>query len=176
MLTASAMPIAPDQDLLILARERVVVQGFGGTAGSVEIRLDTRRMERRRVPESAGSEERRQRDRRALDVSEQLRTVGWAFISAAHRRAITPVEAVGPVRRSTAPVDPSDAVKDEAVIERRLAGAVLCAPCIATITGIPLHRVERSLERLQSATKLRMLGARCDECRKTTLVYALEER
>jgi hypothetical protein len=164
------MSIAPDQDLLILARERVVVQGFGGTAASVEIRLDTRRMERRRAPESAASEERRQRDRRALDVSDQLRTVGWAFISAAHRRA------VGPVRKSTAPVDPSDAVKDEAVIERRLAGAVLCAPCIATITGIPLHRVERSLERFQSATKLRMLGARCDECRKTTLVYALEER
>ena len=168
------MAIAPDQDLLILARERVVVQGFGGTAASVEIRLDTRRMERRRAPESAGSEERRQRDRRALDVSDQLRTVGWVFISAAHRRAITPVQSLEPARRSPASVDPSDAGEDEAVIERRLAGAVLCAPCIATIAGIPLHRVERSLERLQSAAKLRRLGARCDECRKTTLVYALD--
>lgn len=168
------MSIAPDQDLLILARERVVVQGFGGTAASVEIRLDTRRLERRRALESASSEDRRQRDRRALDVSDQLRTVGWVFISAAHRRAMAPVQALGPVRRSTAPVDPSDAVQDEGVIERRLAGAVLCAPCIATISGIPLHRVERSLERLQSTTRLRMLGARCDECRKTTLVYALD--
>jgi len=171
------MSIAPpDQDLLILARERVVVQGFGGTAASVEIRLDTRRMERRRAPESSASDERRRRDRRALDVSDQLRTVGWVFISAAHRRAIAPVQASPPVGRSTAPVDPGDAGEDDAVIEQRLAGAVLCAPCIATISGIPLHRVERSLERLQSATKLRMLGARCDECRKTTLVYALDER
>jgi hypothetical protein len=168
------MSIAPDQDLLILARERVVVQGFGGTAASVEIRLDSRRMERRRARESSASEERRQRDRRAFDVSDQLRTVGWVFISATHRRAIAPVQPSVRMGRPTLPIDPRDAAHDEAVIERQLAGAVLCAPCLAMRSSVPLHRVERSLERLQGATRLRMLGARCDECRKTTLVYALD--
>jgi hypothetical protein len=82
------MPTAHDKDLLIVARQRVaffdVVQRFD-RAADVEIRLDRRRMERRRAPEPGTSEERRRRDRRALDVSEQLRSVGWILIPAAQR-------------------------------------------------------------------------------------------
>ena len=78
-----------DQDLLIVARDRVgiydVVQRFGDTAASVEIRLDLRRGTRRRALPSSRSEERRRRDRRALDVTDQLRMDGWAFIPAARR-------------------------------------------------------------------------------------------
>ncbi len=77
-----------DQDLLIVARDRIaihdVVHHLGERAG-VEIRLDGRRRERRSARPASTDEERRRSDRRALDVSEQLRTVGWAFISAAAR-------------------------------------------------------------------------------------------
>jgi hypothetical protein len=33
--------------------------------------------------------------------------------------------------------------------------------------------VERVLDGLQRSAEVRVLGARCEECRKTTLVYAL---
>jgi hypothetical protein len=82
------MTPGPDDDLLIIASERAdffdVVQRFRDTA-SVEVRLDRRRGERRRAPQFSTSEERRRHDRRALDVSEQLRTVGWVFIPGAQR-------------------------------------------------------------------------------------------
>ena len=78
-----------NRDLLVIDRERVgiydVVQRFGDSAPRVEIRLDLRRRDRRRVPHGPPTEERRRRDRRALDVSDQLRTDGWAFVPAVHR-------------------------------------------------------------------------------------------
>lgn len=77
-----------EKDLLIVARQRLdffdVVQRFD-RATNLEIRLDGRRMERRRAPEPGASEERRRRDRRALDVSEHLRTAGWILIPGAQR-------------------------------------------------------------------------------------------
>jgi DNA-binding response OmpR family regulator len=78
-----------NRDLLVVARERVgiydVVQRLGDSAPRVEIRLDLRQGDRRRAPRGPTSEERRRRDRRRLDVSDQLRTDGWAFVPAVHR-------------------------------------------------------------------------------------------
>ena len=42
------MPLAMVEDLLIVARERVVVPRLDGTAARLEIRLESRRTERRR--------------------------------------------------------------------------------------------------------------------------------
>jgi len=77
-----------DQDLVIIARDRIGIHDVVrhlGESSRVEIRLDGRRRERRRAPPSSTGEERRRSDRRALDVSEELRTAGWVFISAADR-------------------------------------------------------------------------------------------
>ena len=168
------MSVVEDPDLLIIAHERVVVRRFGDMASNVEIRLDSRRMERRRAPLPASSEERRRRDRRALDVRDQLQTVGWVFIAAAQRRAIPPTLDAPLAGPATAPIDAKDSTQDESIIEQRLARALLCAPCLARICIIPLGRVERVLERLQRSGTVHMLGARCEECRKTALVYALD--
>ena len=154
-----------DEDLLIIARERVVVPRFSQMASSVEIRLDSRRIERRRAPVGISADERRRRDRRALDVSEQLRAAGWVFIPAAQRGVPPPPADVAPA---------SDPAEDERAVRARLGSALLCADCIARACGLPLHRVEHVLEQQQRAARLRILGARCEECRKTTLVYALD--
>ena len=75
-------------DLLIIASARTdffdVLRHIPGTT-SVEVHLDRRRGQRRTAQGPSPGEERRQRDRRTLDVSEQLRVVGWAFIPAAER-------------------------------------------------------------------------------------------
>jgi hypothetical protein len=161
-----------DTDLLIIGRERVVVPRFGDMGSTVEIRMDSRRLERRRVPLSSSSEEdRRRRDRRSLDVSDQLRAVGWVFITAAHRRAVPPALDAPREGTAKAPIGSRDATQDEPIIGRHLAQALLCAPCLARICILPLDRVERVLDRLQGSGNLRMLGARCEECRKTTIVY-----
>jgi len=80
---------AQNRDLLIVARERVgihdVIQRFGDSAARVDIRLDLRRGQRRGGALGLPIEERRRRDRRALDVTDQLRTDGWAFVPAVHR-------------------------------------------------------------------------------------------
>ena len=157
-------PVLED-DLLILATERVVVQRFAATTASVEIRLDSRRMERRRAADAASSDERRRRDRRAHDVSDQLRTMGWAFIPAAQRR----LEARPHEESGASP----DFAEDESSIRGRLSGAVLCPRCLARASSIPLYRVERVLDRLQHSGDVRMMGARCEDCRKTELVYTL---
>jgi hypothetical protein len=76
------------RDLLVIARERSglydAVQRLSDFSG-VEIRIDGRRTERRRPPRASPSEERRQRERRAFEVSDQLGTDGWVFITAADR-------------------------------------------------------------------------------------------
>lgn len=76
------------RDLLVITRERSglydAVQRLSDFSG-VEIRIDGRRTERRRAPQASPSEERRQRERRSLEVSDQLRTDGWVFIPAADR-------------------------------------------------------------------------------------------
>jgi len=165
------MPTIEDTDLLIIGRERVVVPRFGDMGATVEIRMDSRRLERRRAPLSSSSEDRRRRDRRALDVSDQLRAVGWVFITAAHRRAVPPAPDASRAGTATAPIGSRDAAQDESMIGRHLDRALLCAPCLARICILPLVRVERALDRLQGSGKLRMQGARCEECRKTTIVY-----
>ena len=165
------MATIEDTDLLIIGRERVVVPRFGDMGATVEIRMDSRRLERRRVPLSSSSEDRRRLDRRALDVSDQLRAVGWVFITAAHRRAAPPTVDAPRAGTATARSGSRDAAQDESIIVRRLAQALLCAPCVARMCILPLDRVERVLDRLQGSGSLRMLGARCEECRKTTIVY-----
>ena len=76
-------------ELLIIERARAdffnVVQRFPNAA-SLEVRLDRRRGQRRRSTDpAAASHERRRRDRRACDISDQLRTDGWAFVPALER-------------------------------------------------------------------------------------------
>ena len=85
--------------------------------------------------------------------------------------AAPPALHVPRVGTATVPIGPRDAAQDESIIGRRLAQALLCAPCLARICILPLDRVERVLDRLQGSGNLRMLGARCEECRKTTIVY-----
>jgi hypothetical protein len=76
-------------DLLIIASARAdffdIVRRFPD-AVSLEVRLDRRHGQRRRFADAAAaSDERRRRDRRARDISYQLRTVGWAFVPASER-------------------------------------------------------------------------------------------
>src|SRR5262245_57076249 len=101
-------------------------------AARLEIRLESRRGERRRTSGSFAHGEKRQRDRRAVDESDQLRELGWVFFSAAHRHA-TPL----PSRTATAPEQAPGTNDDELVIEGSLASASLCAPCIAMTGNIP---------------------------------------
>ena len=164
-------PVA-DPDLLIIASERVVVQRFDEMSTNVEIRLDSRRMERRRAPLASSGGERRQSDRRTLDVNNQLRAVGWAFIASAQRRAMASAPDVPLAGTATAVHGSKGSAEDESAIVRRLDQAMLCAACLARLCVIPPVRVERVLAHLQGAGNLRMLGARCEECRRTTLVYA----
>jgi CheY-like chemotaxis protein len=87
MLSIATVKV-PEQDLLIIAHERIVsevVQRFGDIGAHLEIRVDRRHHERRRSAPSATSEERRRRDRRARDVSDRLSTAGWIFIPGAER-------------------------------------------------------------------------------------------
>ena len=165
-----AMPLAMVDDLLIVARERVVVPRLDGTAARVEIRLESRRTERRRASDSLANEERRQRDRRAVDVSDQLREFGWVFLSAARRRAIAHDSRL-PSRRATAPNPDQGTDDDELVIEGGLADTSLCAPCIAMTCNIPFFRVERALEHPKGSTRIRELSARCEGCWKITVVW-----
>jgi hypothetical protein len=87
---ADAAPAPLGHDLLIIASTRVdffnVVQRFPGSA-SLEVRLDRRREQRRRstAPPAASDDERRRRDRRVRAISDELRTVGWAFVPASER-------------------------------------------------------------------------------------------
>ena len=163
-----------EPDLLLLARSGIVVQRFNQMATNVEIRIDSRRLERRHAAMSTSSEERRRQDRRVLDVTPQLNAVGWVFIAAAQRRVTAPVPDVAPARPKSVVPEVREHTDDESAIARRLAGALLCAPCLAGMSTIPIIRVEGVLETLQSTGKLRMLGTRCESCRKTTLVYALD--
>ena len=86
-----SVPIPPPtpQDLLIIARDRVgiddVLQRLGDVAANVEIRLDCRRGERRRVLPALRGLERRRADRRAPGVNYQLQMEGGAFMPAIHR-------------------------------------------------------------------------------------------
>ena len=75
-------------DLVIIAPERAsfrhLMDRFADEDELVEIHLERRRRERRRASESSANE-RRRRDRRSLDVSESLRTTGFAVIPASQR-------------------------------------------------------------------------------------------
>ena len=78
-------------DLLIIASARVhffdVVRRFPESV-SLEVRLDRRHGQRRRSTDpAAAGDERRRRDRRTRDISDQLRTVGWAFVPASERNS-----------------------------------------------------------------------------------------
>jgi hypothetical protein len=75
------------RDLIVIAREvdafQDVVQGEIGR--NAEIILDRRCAERRHA--AATPQERRQGDRRILNIDETLRVVGWAVILAHQRPA-----------------------------------------------------------------------------------------
>ena len=86
---ADAGSLPQSHELLIIARARAdffsVVQRFPDAA-SLEVHLDRRRVQRRRSADpAAASAECRRRDRRAFDISDQLRTDGWAFVPASER-------------------------------------------------------------------------------------------
>jgi|RhiMetdeSRZDD1v2_1073273.scaffolds.fasta_scaffold697031_2 response regulator RpfG family c-di-GMP phosphodiesterase len=76
----------PLDDLLIIARDHVgtagIVQRYSDIGARIEVRVDRRGNE---PPEGAAGQERRQRDRRARDVSERLRAAGWVFIPGVQR-------------------------------------------------------------------------------------------
>ena len=80
-----------DRDLIIIAPARATVGDVEKILGApkvrFEIHFDRRRGERRRAADSplVSTERRRQRDRRNFDVSESLRTTGWALIPAEQR-------------------------------------------------------------------------------------------
>lgn len=77
-------------DLVIIAPERAsfrhLMERFDDSSELVEIHLERRRGERRRASDSSASDNRRRRDRRTLDISESLRTAGFALIPASQRR------------------------------------------------------------------------------------------
>ena len=78
------------RDLVIIAPDRAtssdVESIFNAPEGSLEIRFDRRRGERRQADRLPAREERRQRrDRRKLNVSERMRTVGWVLVFAEQR-------------------------------------------------------------------------------------------
>lgn len=91
------------RDLLIVSRERIDLYDDLRTSSpaSLEIRVDARVGDRRRVVPGAVADDRRRRDRRALDLSEQLQTLGWAIVPAARAG-----ELVCAVCRT--PIQPSD--------------------------------------------------------------------
>jgi hypothetical protein len=72
------------RDLLIVARERLAFYDVlqRSAPPTLEVRLD-QRGGNHEVPTSVGASDRR--ERRVLDVSAQLRTVGWAMVLAADR-------------------------------------------------------------------------------------------
>lgn len=76
-------------DLVIIAPERAsfrhLMERFEDQDELVEIHLERRRGERRGASGSSLSEDRRRRDRRALDISESLRTAGFALVPASQR-------------------------------------------------------------------------------------------
>ena len=76
------------RDLLIVSRGRVAFYDLTlrSAQPGLEVRLDQRHAQRRRPTVEALTDERRQRDRRALNVSEGLATAGWMLIPAADRR------------------------------------------------------------------------------------------
>ena len=78
-------------DLLILASPYAdffrIVHGFADPT-TVEARLDRRHgQQRRRSVDRATTHERRRRDRRSRDITDQLHTIGWALVPAAERNA-----------------------------------------------------------------------------------------
>ena len=74
-------------DLLIVASAHAdvftILEALG--SASVEVHLERRRAERRQVSLNPPLVERRGRERRILDISEALRTQGWAFIPVGER-------------------------------------------------------------------------------------------
>jgi hypothetical protein len=82
--------MAPFQpaDLLILSSACTdffeLVQRFPDPAG-LEVRLDRRVGQRRPSTDPATPSDDRRLDRRARDIRDQLRTVGWAFVPGAGR-------------------------------------------------------------------------------------------
>jgi hypothetical protein len=76
-------------DLIIVAPEleafRDVLQRLEEIGGRAEIVLDRRRGERRRSESTPRDDEHRKGDRRALDITEQIRGGGWVLIRADQR-------------------------------------------------------------------------------------------
>ena len=53
---------------------------FEGLGKEIDVVLDRRRGERRRQPSAGNGTERRQADRRAYAIDEDLRGIGWALV------------------------------------------------------------------------------------------------
>ena len=53
---------------------------FEGLGKEIDVVLDRRRGERRRQPSAASGTERRQADRRAYAIDEDLKGIGWALV------------------------------------------------------------------------------------------------
>lgn len=79
----------PARDLLIIAAWQTglydLIRRWGIRAPNVDIRLDERRIERRRPPTVPMGDERRRHERRESDLVDHLRRFGWAVVSAAER-------------------------------------------------------------------------------------------
>ena len=75
-------------DLVIIDPQRAsfrhLLERFQDDDELVEIHIERRRGERRRDPDSVG-QERRRSDRRTLDVTDSLRSAGFALIPASQR-------------------------------------------------------------------------------------------
>ena len=76
-------------DLMIVSRDRGDLYDLVRRTGknNLEIHLDRRLRERRRVPKESFGEERRQPpDRRQMDITVELGLLGWALLPAAKRK------------------------------------------------------------------------------------------
>src|SRR5437667_336526 len=101
---------APDQDLLVITRERTsfydVAQQLSAT-GRVEIRLDRRQGERRRAPQSPDSDERRRAYRRACGLNAAGRAAGAATFDLYKSRYGAAIPTRGGAAALTVPGAPS---------------------------------------------------------------------
>ena len=85
--TEASPPPAPD--LMIVSRDRGDLYDLGRRTArnNLEIYLDRRVRERRRMPKESFVEERRRiPDRRETDISVELGLLGWALLPAAKRK------------------------------------------------------------------------------------------
>jgi hypothetical protein len=62
---------------------------------------------------------------------------------------------------------------DDALIAAALTKVALCGDCIARKVGVPVSRLNGTLDRLTLSVKVTNGVARCDACLKQTVVHRL---